>query len=298
MGEVHYLFPADTRDRASACISGQDGDAEKRAFGNRMASLLDPTDRSLVSATTLSSPLLVATLLRCDSGVSRFSSPMPVDEAFIVSVQLRDLPFHELTLRDTSVYSGPYPMGGVCALDLEDDPRFFFPSPFLCMQFYVRRASLDALADEYGVKRIQTLSWPHGAVDETVSQLALALLTALQNSSGAGRLFTDHVALALNTHLAYAYGGMRAATPPAHERLAPWQLRRCEQIMTEGLAEINTVDQLAKACGLPASRFLAAFKRTTGESTFSRLAKRSDEDAKTRLGRSDRVDVLTPGRSQ
>jgi len=131
-----------------------------------------------------------------------------------------------------------------------------------------------------------------------VSQLALALVTVLRNPSGASRLFTEYVAVALNTHFAYAYGGMRAAAPPVREQLAPWQLRRCEQIMSEGLAETDMVDRLAKACGLPTNRFLAAFRRITDESTSSRLATRTNEVARTRIGSPDRAGLLFPGRRQ
>jgi hypothetical protein len=48
----------------------------------------------------------------------------------------------------------------------------------------------------------------------------------------------------------------------------------------------------------PDNRFLVAFKQTTGESTFSRLATRHDEVAKTRPSRPDLTDLLAPGRSQ
>jgi hypothetical protein len=58
------------------------------------------------------------------------STPIPPEKAFIVSVHLRDFPFHELRLRDAVVHTGFHPNGDVSVLDLEDDPRFFFPSGF------------------------------------------------------------------------------------------------------------------------------------------------------------------------
>src|SRR5580658_803887 len=93
---------------------------------------------------------------------------------------------------------------GVSALDLEDDPRFFFPCSFHCLHFYLSRTTLEELADEHHAKRIDTLSWPHAAVDETVSHLSLALLAAFENPVTVGKLFVDHVAVALSTHFAYA----------------------------------------------------------------------------------------------
>jgi AraC family transcriptional regulator len=68
----------------------------------------------------------------------------------------------------------------VSALDLEDDPRFFFLCSFHCLHFYLSRTTLEELADEHHAKRIDTLSWPHAAVDETVSHLSSALLAAFE----------------------------------------------------------------------------------------------------------------------
>ena len=66
------------------------------AFGRRMAAYLSPRDRYAVTANTLSSPQLVATSLQCDWGLFGLSDPIPSEKAFIVSVQLKELPFHEL----------------------------------------------------------------------------------------------------------------------------------------------------------------------------------------------------------
>jgi hypothetical protein len=47
---------------------------------------------------------LVVTGLRCDGGLTDVSTPIPPEKAFIISVHLRDLPFHELRLRDAVVH--------------------------------------------------------------------------------------------------------------------------------------------------------------------------------------------------
>jgi AraC family transcriptional regulator len=256
---------------------------EDGAFGVRMAAYLGQDDGRAVSAQTLLNSGLVVTGLRCDGGLTELSAPIPAEQAFIVSVHLRDLPFHELRLRGSVVHTGYHPKGGVNVFDLENDLRFFFPSPFHCLHFYVRRATLDALADEQGARRIDTLSWPHGAVDETVSHLGSALLPALNNPENSGRLSLDHVVLALNMHFAYAYGGMRCAARTARGGLAPWQERRCKELMGSRIGEQISLRELAKECRLSISHFAAAFRRSTGESPHRWLMKRRVEIAKEML---------------
>ena len=206
-----------------------------------MAAYLGGDVGEAVSAQTSLSSKLVVTGLRCDRSLTDVSAPIPAEKAFIVSVHLTDIPFHELRLRGAVVHTGRHPKGGVSVFDLEDDPRFFFASSFHCLHFYVRRTTLDVLVAEQGARRIDTLSWPHGAIDETVSHLGYALLPALNNPDSAGKLFLDHVALALNMHYAYAYGGMRSAARMARGGLAPWQERRCKELMNSRIRRLWTI---------------------------------------------------------
>jgi AraC family transcriptional regulator len=253
------------------------------AFGRRMAAYLGRGDAQAVQAQTLLNSRLVVTGLRCDGGLSETSEPIPAEKAFIVSVHLRDITFHELRLRGAVVHTGHHPRGGVSVFDLEEDPRFFFPCPFHCLHFYIKRATLEALADEHGARRIDTLSWPHGAIDETVSHLGSALLPALDDPESAGKLFLDHVVHALNLHFAYAYGGMRSVSRAPRGALAPWQERRCKELMNSRLAEQISLAALAKECRLSISHFAAAFRQSTGESPHRWLLRRRVETAKEML---------------
>jgi AraC-like DNA-binding protein len=248
-----------------------------------MAAYLGRGAGEAVSAQTLLNSKLVVTGLRCDEGLTDLSAPIPAEKAFIVSVHLRDIPFHELRLRGAVVHTGYHPKGGVSVFDLEDDPRFLFASSFHCLHFYVRRATLDALVEEHGSRRIDTLSWPHGAIDETVSHLGYALLPALDKPENAGKLFLDHVALALNMHFAYAYGGMRSAARIARGGLAPWQERRCKELMNSRINEQISLRELAKECRLSISHFAAAFRQSMGASPHRWLMKRRVEIAKQML---------------
>jgi AraC family transcriptional regulator len=263
--------------------SDQRGLLEGGAFGPRMATYLSGDERGAVKAQTLRNPKLVVTGLQCDKGLSELSGSIPAEKAFIVSLQLAELPFHELRLRGAIVHTGYYPRGGVSVFNLEEDPRFFFPCPFHCLHFYVKDETLQALAKEAGTGRIDGLSWPHGTVDETVSHLGSALLPALNNFDKSGALFLDHVVLALNVHFAYAYGGMRSSPRIARGGLAPWQERRSKEMMDSRISDRISLRDLAKECHLSISHFAAAFRKSTGQSPHRWLLKRRIETAKEML---------------
>jgi hypothetical protein len=107
-----------------------------------MAAYLGKGERHAVQAQTLRNPKLVVTGLQCEGGLFELSASIPAEKAFIVSLQLRELPFHELRLGGAIVHTGYYPKGGVSVFNLEEDPRFFFPCPFHCLHFYVKRETL------------------------------------------------------------------------------------------------------------------------------------------------------------
>ena len=154
---------------------------------------LDRRDTQAADIQTLRTPQFVLTRARCDTSACNISMPMPREKGFIASIQLRQLAEHELWLRNRLAHSGGYPEHGVCTLNIEDQPRFQFATSFDSLQFHIRQETLDSFAYEHGARRIDTLSWPHGARDQTLSQLASALLPALRNPDCATRPFVDHI---------------------------------------------------------------------------------------------------------
>ena len=74
------------------------GFPESGAFGPQMAAYLSRDERHAVRAQTLRNPKLVVTGLLSDRGLSELSAPIPAEKAFIVSLHLTELPFHELRL--------------------------------------------------------------------------------------------------------------------------------------------------------------------------------------------------------
>jgi AraC-like DNA-binding protein len=230
----------------------------------RMARYLDLDSAPSITVNTLHKAQLAVTRLRSDSGLFDKTKSIAGEKSFLVSLQLREIPFHELWLRGRPVPVGHYPEGAVSAVDLEQDPRAYLPDPFDCLQFYVTRAALDEVANENGARHIDALRWPFGAVDPVTGQLGMTILPALERPHETSRLFIDHAVYALNAHFAHAYGGMRPATANIRGGLAPWQERRCKEIMRECEDEQISLAHLARECRLSRSHFARAFKKTTG----------------------------------
>src|SRR5262249_17122320 len=89
------------------------GFPETGAFGQRMPGYLSSDERHAVYVQTLRNPKLVVTGLRCDAGLPELSASIPAEKAFIVSLQLTEVAFHELRLGGAIVHTGYYPKGGV-----------------------------------------------------------------------------------------------------------------------------------------------------------------------------------------
>ncbi len=263
--------------------------SEPLAFGRRVAEYLRPDREHPVAVQTLRKGRLAVTRLRCDTGLTHISTPIPFERAFIVILQLRPLPRHGLWFNDRPVAIGDYPERAVSILDLEQSPSAHLPNPFDCLQFHVSRAVLDDIAEDHGALRIGGLRWPHGAVDATTHHLGLTILPALEHPEQANQLFLDFAANALNTHFAQAYGGMHSANAPARGGLAPWQERRSKDLISSRLEGDISLGELAAQCRLSRSHFARAFKRTTGFSPHEWLLHRRVEAAKQMLRETETV---------
>jgi AraC-like DNA-binding protein len=253
---------------------------EPAAFGHRVAEYLRPDREHPIAVQTLRKAGLAVTRLRCDTGLSEISTPILSERAFIVILQLRPLPRHDLWFNSRKIEIGDYPERAVSILDLEQSPSAYLPDPFDCLQFHVSRTMLDEVADEHGALRISDLSWPHGAIDTITHHLGLTILPALERPDQANQLFLDFAASALNAHFAQAFGRMQSAHAPARGGLAPWQERRAKDLIDSRLEGDISLGEIATECRLSRSHFARLFKITTGSSPHEWLLKRRIDSAK------------------
>jgi AraC-like DNA-binding protein len=234
------------------------------AYGPRIASVFHLDTAQSLTTTILKTAKLAVTRLTSGQRGIGVTSPIPVEKAYLVSLQLRDLVGGEVWQGGQPTAKGGFSEGSIGIVHLEQEPIYHLPNPFDCLQFYIPEIAFDELADDYGAPRITGFAFRSDATDPVMQQLGRALLPVLEDPLQASRLFFDHVALAVHARLAVQYGRIDERQPRSGSRLAPWQERLAKELLVTDLSEEPSISDVARACGMPESRFVRLFRMTTG----------------------------------
>lgn len=150
----------------------------------------------------------------------------------------------------------------------------------------VRRACADMTADN-GPLEIKD---HFASGDQEALRAARLVRDEMRNPGIASSLLLDSVAAAMAVRIIRHWSNL-GETPPALRRggLAPWQVRKAQQIVQDRLAEEVRLEELAAAVGLSTFHFARAFRQSTGVpphryQTLTRLERARDMLAKTDLG--------------
>ncbi len=148
------------------------------AYGARLARHFQLEESQTLLAHTASGHPLAVTRLRSDSNEPRVTTPLEVEQAFIVVLQMRDLLDHALSLRSGPVTVDPLPAGTTIMVDLALEPYARLGGPFDSLNFYIPRVALDEVAAEQGARSIEDLSVCPGRAlrDDVVKHLGASLL--------------------------------------------------------------------------------------------------------------------------
>ncbi|GLR83434.1 helix-turn-helix domain-containing protein [Bradyrhizobium iriomotense] len=208
---------------------------------------------------------VAATETRDDNPVPGLCGAVTPEDAYIVSLKLRDYPDCEYWERGKCVTKPNIRAGATYLYDMKYDPRFVIDKPFHSLHFYVPALALNGIAEQFGARRVGQLDCQFGTGfhDETVYHIGAALLQGLRRPSEANQLFVDHMMLALTAHVAQAYGGLRNAAPVA-SGLAPWQAKRACERLESDLGGKLTLQDIAAELGLSVSHFSRAFRTSIG----------------------------------
>lgn len=206
---------------------------------------------------------------------------MPAEDAFVVLYQLRDHPAHEFRLDGKTYDVRQAPCATLNIVDIAGEPRGRLRRSVDTLFFHLPRAALDEIAEDAGAAKVERLVAPEPwtTTDPIVDGLHGLLVEALAGGAPANRLFHDHLLCGLGAHFAATYGGMR---PHRRDRggLAPWQMRRAQELLAADLAGDLSLLDVACECGLSAAYFARAFKRSTGATPHSWRQGRRIETAK------------------
>jgi AraC family transcriptional regulator len=236
------------------------------AYGQRLGERFRVENAPAIVTRALRTADIAVTEIRCDNPLPEMSGSIPREDAFVVGLKLRDFHAHKYWEDGRLTPVCDLRAGESCLHDLKRDPIVLLDKPYHTLAFYLPRAALDAIADDANAPPIRDLSYKPGAGvnDVTISGLGSLLLPALSHLDQAGRLFVDHVLLAVGVHVAQTYGGMRPMSRRARGGLAPWQERRATEILRANLKRGVALKEVARECGLSVGYFSHAFRRTLG----------------------------------
>jgi AraC family transcriptional regulator len=260
-------------------------------YGQRFGERLRVENARAMVARVLRNADMAVTEIRCDNPPLELTGAFQREDAFVITLHLRDRPNHEYWEEGRRALVCDFRAGDICLHDLKRNPSALLDKPYHTLFFYLPRVALDAIADEANVRRIRDLSYRPGAAvnDATISSLGSLLLPALRYPDQANRLFVDHVLLAAGVHIAQTYGGMRPVSRLVRGGLAPWQERRAKEMIAANLDGVS-VKELARECRLSGAHFSRAFRRSVGMAPHNWLIEQRIVQSKKRL-RDDRLSL-------
>ena len=260
-----------------------------------------PGLRAITDSLNLQRAPVLQTSTACKSGLAFLelaSGPEDVgttepirDDAFLIALQLQACPDFDLYADGRLIRPREFEAGAVAIFDLRANLAIDRRDPFHAVDLYIPRKSLDALAEDANSPVIDELRHEPGRAlsDPVARHLLLSIRPALAAPEHASELFVDHLAMALATHVAQTYGGMRARSDQKIGTLAHWQERRAKELLAANLTGGITLADLAAACELSIRHFTRAFRKSTGLSPHGWLLALRIERAKALLMSSRRL---------
>jgi AraC-like DNA-binding protein len=203
------------------------------------------------------------------------TNPAPREDAYMIVIQMRGKNSRELWLDGKSIRTEPLYAGGVVFHDLRQSPVFHFNDPLDSVNYFLSRKTLNTIADDADAPRVFDLKFTPGVgvMDHVVQELTRLILPAFDNPGRVFQLFADHISLALGSHVAQRYGGMKSVVAPRRGGLAAWQERRAKELMSANLQGDVSTGDLARECSLSAGHFARAFRHSTGLSPHQWLVR-------------------------
>jgi AraC family transcriptional regulator len=255
--------------------------------------------RALADALNLPHAPVLPTRAVCKSGLAflelaggpdvRSNAPI-LDDAFVMSLQLQACADFDLYVDGRLIEPREFEAGSIALFDLRTNLAVHCRDAFHAVALYIPRKALDKLAEEANAAPIEELRHEPGRAfqDPIARHLLLSIRPALAAPAQVGELFIDHLATTLATHVAHAYGGMRARTEKAGA-LARWQEQRAKELLEANITGRISLADLAQACELSIRHFTRAFRQSTGMSPHGWLVHLRIEKAKSLLATSRRV---------
>lgn len=252
-------------ERASAV--GMDKSTEPTSSWRRRGEAFGMVRNERCAALNGAAPLIASHSCRSTDGPDA-EIRAAAQDSFSLLFMFADLPAHEFWSDEGHVNVPDLPGGSMHIMDLRAGGSARLRSSFDSMNIAVPRSALDALAEQVGAAAPSDLHVPEAWrwQDPVVAGLQAGVARSIAAGPEVDDLVFEHLMLALLTHLAITYGGMRRPSPGLRGALATRQLLRAQDAMTESFENPLPLAEIALRCDLSPSHFSRAFKLATGRS--------------------------------
>ena len=243
--------------------------AEYGAYGERLRKTFGVDAAPAFVARALKKATMAATEIRCDKTKTGFSNPIPAEDAFLIVVQLRDVPRHDMWLNGKQIETVFLPAGTTNIYDLRTTPVANSISSFHHVSFYLPRPALDAIVEAEEILSVDEFDNDPGcgAIDDILHNLAVGLLPSFRDPTRANKLFVDHVTVAAVAHAVKNYGNrVRKGQPDKSFLLSPKQRTHVEQTLANKIDGDIGLTDLVDQSGMSGLRLASSYQRTTGKS--------------------------------
>lgn len=208
------------------------------------------------------------TRISSDIGLSDFTETVPPGPAVLMAVAIKPIAAKDFQHRFNGkvVKTPALPAFATSVLDARGNPRCFVGSGFDFLHFHIPRAGLDDIAQDHKLAPVDTYRFVLGEMDLTMSQFAKSVLPHIHPNGFTSPLALDCLSLLLGAHLLDRYAGIKRLSAVPVGGLAPWQMRRAQEILRAHLHGNIRVQQVARECELSVSHFARSFKVSFGVS--------------------------------
>ena len=237
-------------------------------YGPKLASCFRVTAGGCLTLDWPEKSTFAITRISSDIGLLDFTEPVPPGPAMLIAVAIKPIAAKDFQHRSNgkAVKTPSLPAFGTNVLDARGNPMCFVRSGFDFLHFHIPRAGLDDIAQDHKMAPIDTFRFVLGERDLTMSQFAKNVLPHLHANGSTSPLALDHLSLLLGAHLLDRYAGNKRLPAVPVGGLAPWQMRRAQEMLREHLHGNIRVQQVARECELSASHFARSFKVSFGVS--------------------------------
>lgn len=238
---------------------------ENGAYGETLRRTFKTDTAPSFVARTLKNAKVAVTEIRCDKEDTGLTEPIPVEDAFLVTIQLRDVHSHGLFIDGRRVQTDFLPAGTANIYDLRSSPVADSISTFHHLSFYLPREALLEVAEREGLPDVDSFDhYPGlGVKDVILHNLARAILPCFRAPRDSNRLLVDHVSIAATAHAIKTYAGCRIGTTTIH-RLSRGQEARTKDRIAEHLDGDLSLSELSTEVSMSPLDLAASFELSAG----------------------------------